>query len=105
MAYARKASTDKLKTFGKLAAALWKTISYLSKDPRRIDTAFDLRLENPIKYVKRVRLQKATTINVVIESTDLPLPVTMENFWASSGNKEKLQMFFFNWLWKSYKDD
>ena len=29
----------------------------------------------------------------------------MESFWASSLNRKNMQMFFLNWLVKSYKDD
>ena len=52
-------------------------------------------------------LLKATVTNIVIESADQPLPVTMtmESFWASSGSKEQLQMFFINWLCKTYNYD
>lgn len=53
----------------------------------------------------RVHRQKATTINIVIESADQHLPVTMEKFWVSSDNKGQLQMFFINWLCKTYKDN
>ena len=105
MAYARKVATEKLKTFGDFAASLWKTISFLSKDAQRIDIVFDLYLENTVKYGERNRRQKTTAINVIIEKDNQPLPVTMDSFWASSTNKENLQMFFINWLLKFYKDD
>lgn len=42
---------------------------------------------------------------MVIESADQSLPVMMETCWVSSGNIEQLQMFFINWLCKTYKDD
>ena len=105
MAYARKVDTDKLKTYGDFVTVLWKTISFLPKDAQRIDIAFDLYLDNSIKYWERTRCQKATVINIIIEKDNQPLPATMESFWASSLNKENLQMFFINWLIKSYKYD
>ena len=105
MAYARKVGIDKLKTFGDFVAVWWKTISFLSKDAQCIDIVSDLYLENSIKYGERVRRQKAAAIDVIIKKDNQLLPATMESFWASSLNKENLQMFFINWLVKSYKDD
>ena len=105
MAYARKVATNKLKTLGDFVASLWKTISFLSKDAQRIDIVFDLYLENKVKYGERNRCQKTTAIDVIIKKDNQPLPVTMDSFWASSANKENLQMFFINWLLKFYKDD
>ena len=46
IAYARKVGIDKLKTFDDFVAALWKTISFLSKDAQRIDIVLGLYLEN-----------------------------------------------------------
>lgn len=47
----------------------------------------------------------ANALNIVIESSDHPLLVKMDKFWASSGIQEQLQMFFINCLCKTYKDD
>ena len=105
MEYARKVATGKLKTFGDFVTSLWKTISFLSKDAQRIDIVFELYFENTVKYGERNRRQKTTAIDVIIEKDNQPLPVTMDSFWASSTNKENLQMFFINWLLKFYKDD
>ena len=41
MAYARKVSTGKLKTYGDFVAVLWKTINFLSKGAQRVGIAFD----------------------------------------------------------------
>ena len=68
-----------------------------------IDIVFKLGLENSIKYGEKTRHQKATAIDVIIEKDNQPLLATIESFRASSQNKEKLQMFFINWLIKSYK--
>ena len=32
----------------------------------------------------------ANALNIVIESSNHPLPVKMESFWASPGNQEQL---------------
>ena len=45
---------------------------------------------------KELTVKKATAIDVIIEKDNQPLPATMESFWASSLNKENLQMFFIN---------
>lgn len=103
--YVKEVDNEKLKTFGKLVATLWKTFSYLSKDARTTATVFDLHLENTIKYDERTRCRKRTAINTVIENVNLPLIVTIESFWASSINREKLHIFFIDWLLKSSKDD
>ena len=105
MVYAWKSVTCKLKHLMHWQLHLLKIFSYLSKDSSRIDTVCDIYLENTIKYGEIVRHQKAISINIVIESADQPLLVTMEVFWVSPGNKEQLQMFFINWLRKTYKDD
>ena len=41
MAYARKVSTGKLKTYGDFVAVLWKTINFLSKGAQRVDIVSD----------------------------------------------------------------
>ena len=41
--------------------------------------------------------KKTTEINIVIEIADQPLPVTMESFRPSSGNKQQLQIFFISY--------
>ena len=80
MAYARKVDTDKLKTYGDFVTVLWKTISFLPKDAQRIDIAFDLYLDNSIKYWERTRCQKATVINIIIEKDNQPLPARWKAF-------------------------
>ena len=47
----------------------------------------------------------ANARNIVMESSNHPLPAKMESFWASPGNQEQLQMFFINCLCKTYRDD
>ena len=48
-------------------------------------------------YGERVCRQETTAINIVIESADLPIPVSTESFSASSGNKQQLHMFFISY--------
>lgn len=100
MAYARKISVTqmKLKTFGDMAAHLWKVFSSMSATCKRIDVVFDIYELGSIKDIERMRRRKVDPIEVFINRNDTPLPVDIERFWASSKNKERLQEFFIKWL-------
>ena len=93
-----------LKTFGEFADVLWKTFKYLSRNCQRVDILFDLYIINSVKEGERDRRKKADAIDFDITSNNQPLPVKTESFWAASKNKEKLQIFFINWLSNIYKE-
>ena len=53
LAYARKVSLSKLKTFGYFARTLWNTLKHLSMYCQRIYIDFDLYVQNSIKQRER----------------------------------------------------
>jgi len=74
MTYARNVSLDKLKTFGQFVESLWRTLQYHSRNAHWINIIFHLYLDNSIKHGKRVLRQKAMPIDIIISSSNQPLP-------------------------------
>ena len=102
MAYARKTSLKNLRTFGEFVTSVWNIFQHLSSSCQRLDIILDLYIENSIKQGERERRKKTDPIDVDIININQPLPVHIDNFWASSKNKERFQIFFMSWLIESY---
>ena len=80
--------------FGNFAEHIWNTFTRLSDNSKGIDKVFDLYIDYSTKGNERVRRKKSVQpIITTIYNKDQKLPVTMESFWASSTNKERLQSF------------
>ena len=59
---------------------------------------FDLYLPTSIKSSERSRRQNVDPIEVTISNPLTPIPVELDQFWASFGNKQRFQQFFINWF-------
>ena len=87
MAYARK-------VFRRFCKHIWNTFTRLSDSSKGIDIVFDLNIDYSTKGNERVRRKKSVQpIITTIYNKDQKLLVSMESFWASSTNKERLQSF------------
>ena len=62
----------------------------------------DLYLKDRVKQYERDRRSKTDPINTFVRRGDLPLPVEMDRFWASSDNKIRFQQFFITWAIENY---
>ena len=100
MAYARKVPIRnlKLKTFGEFAEFMSCSFDKMSSKSGRVDIVIDLYLPTSIKSSERSRRQKVDPIEVTISNPLTPIPVELDQFWASSGNKQRFQQFFINWF-------
>ena len=108
MAYARNVSvkTDHAQCFGDFAKHIWNTFTRLSDNSKRIDIVFDLYIYSSTKGNERVHCKKSVqSIITTIYNKDQKLPVIMESFWASSRNKEQLQLYFIKWICEKYDED
>ncbi|KAG1670900.1 hypothetical protein GQR58_016621 [Nymphon striatum] len=100
MAYARKVAVKKLKlkTFGDMAAQLWKTFSAMASTCKRIDVVFDVYEAGSIIDFERLRRSTVDPIEVSINRSDTPLPIDLDRLWASISNKSKFEAFFIRWI-------
>ncbi|KAG1651294.1 hypothetical protein GQR58_027289 [Nymphon striatum] len=86
MAYARKVAVKKLKlkTFGDMAAQLWKTFSAMASTCKRIDVVFDVYEAGSIIDFERLRRSTVDPIEVSINRSDTPLPIDIDRSWQDS---------------------
>ena len=97
MAYARRVpvKTDHIQCLGDFVEHIWNTFTRLSDNSIRIDIVLDLYIDSITKGNERLRRKKSVQpIITTIYMKDQTLPVTMESLWATSTNKEQLQLFF-----------
>jgi len=87
----RQINTSSLKTFGDLCKRFLKMAYGLSKDCSRIDFVFDTYVEGLVKDSERQRRLSCSPIDLNVICEEMPLPVSMDPFWASSSNKSKVQ--------------
>ena len=108
MAYTRRVSvkTDHVQCLGDFAEHIWNTFTRLSDNSKRIDIVLDLYIDSITKGNERVRRKKSVQpIITTIYIKDQTLPVTMESLWATSTNKEQLQLFFIKYICEKYDKD
>ena len=99
MACMRRVRVKSLKSFGDfISKGFFDIIQNICRRASRIDFVFDTYLDGSIKDSERKRRSsnKPIEINSVTEET--PLPIDMDTFWPSSGNKIKLQLLLRKWL-------
>ncbi|KAJ8883898.1 hypothetical protein PR048_015753 [Dryococelus australis] len=78
------------KTFGNLTAVVQNSIKVCSV--HELHVIFDSYIEQSVKVGERLRRADNTGIVELLSvHTDTRIPVQMSNFWASYGNKSKLQ--------------
>jgi len=63
----------------------------LNKDCSRIDFVFDTYVEGSEKDSERQRRLSCSPIDLNVIYEEMPLPVSIDPFWALSSNKSKLQ--------------
>jgi hypothetical protein len=59
--------------------------------PTALTTSVDTYLEGSVKDSERAKRCSCSPIDLNVMCEDTPLPVTMDAFWVSSTNKDKVQ--------------
>ena len=92
MSVIRKVSFSKFSSIKDALECLWNMITKVGEN-NQIDIVFDSYVENSIKELTRESrsndAEPVEYVNILLES---PPPVEVDKFWASSKNKEELQI-------------
>ena len=98
MGYMRKVNVKGLNTFGDLCEVWSRMVLGSTPNAVRVDLVFDTYINGSVKDSDRVHRAKAKPIDLTSIDRDTPLPIVMDTFWSSNGNKEKLHRFLIHFV-------
>ena len=91
MGCVRRLRTASVKTFGDFCQNFSEMTKGICRKSNRTDFVFDTYIEGSVKDSERARRSSCRPIDLNTIASETKLPVSMDTFWASSGNKIKLQ--------------
>ena len=105
MSMIRKVKFANLNCFKDVFDIVWDMITSAC-NATQIDVVFDSYLDNSITDCERIRReQQYEALEYVSLTENSPIPVEMERFWASSKNKERLQILSRDFFIKKSKEN
>ena len=93
MGQTRRVPTVRYKTFEEYATAYFHQIDTLSEHAAAIHLVFDSYIEGSVKDSERLRRNTTPAVEISMINDETLFPDELHSFWASSGNKEKLQLY------------
>ena len=91
MSMVRRMKFTEMSVFLDLFSATWRKVKGIC-DYQRIDVVFDSYVERSLKDCERKRRSSLHPLEYTSLENDTRIPVQSDRFWASSNNKEKLQI-------------